>query len=132
MPLVTLGVFFLNKMPSILFEIDRALERKDRRRRQALSEERRKRAAIRWITKAQLAFSEQLIVYRRKHNLTQMELGFILKMKQPRIAFLESGTANPTLKRMTKIFEKLGVEIAFIPRPEGPPQRKAEAPLKQS
>ena len=59
---------------------------------------------------------EQIIKLRRDLNLTQAELGKLLKVKQPVIARLESGEYNPSLSYLKKVADVLGakLEIKFI------------------
>jgi predicted transcriptional regulator len=61
---------------------------------------------------------EQIIKLRRDLNLTQTELGKLLKVKQPVIARLESGEYNPSLSYLKKVADVLGakLDIKFIPK----------------
>lgn len=61
---------------------------------------------------------EQIIKLRRDLNLTQAELGNLLKVKQPVIARLESGEYNPSLSYLKKVADVLGakLDIKFIPK----------------
>jgi len=59
---------------------------------------------------------EQIIKLRKDLNLTQRELGKLLKVKQPVIARLESGEYNPSLSYLKKVADVLGakLDIRFI------------------
>lgn len=59
---------------------------------------------------------EQIIKLRKDLNLTQTELGKLLKVKQPVIARLESGEYNPSLSYLKKVADVLGakLDIRFI------------------
>ena len=59
---------------------------------------------------------EQIIKLRKDLNLTQTELGKLLKVKQPVIARLESGEYNPSLSYLKKVADALGakLDIKFI------------------
>ena len=59
---------------------------------------------------------EQIIKLRKDLNLTQTELGKLLKVKQPDIARLESGEYNPSLSYLKKVADVLGakLDIRFI------------------
>lgn len=61
---------------------------------------------------------EQIIRLRKDLNLTQAELGRLLKVKQPVIARLESGGYNPSLSYLKKVADVLGakLDIRFIPK----------------
>jgi DNA-binding XRE family transcriptional regulator len=61
---------------------------------------------------------EQIIKLRKDLNLTQAELGKLLKVKQPVIARLESGDYNPSLSYLKKVADVLGakLDIRFIPK----------------
>jgi len=61
---------------------------------------------------------EQIIELRKDLNLTQTELGKLLKVKQPVIARLESGQYNPSLSYLKKVADVLGakLDIKFIPK----------------
>jgi len=61
---------------------------------------------------------EQIIKLRRDLNLTQAELGKLLKVRQPVIARLESGEYNPSLNYLKKVADVLGakLDIRFIPK----------------
>lgn len=61
---------------------------------------------------------EQIIRLRKDLNLTQVELGKLLNVKQPVIAGLESGEYNPSLSYLKKVADVLGtkLDIRFIPK----------------
>jgi transcriptional regulator with XRE-family HTH domain len=61
---------------------------------------------------------EQIIRLRKDLNLSQADLGKLLKVKQPVIARLESGKYNPSLNYLKKVAEALGVklDIKFTPK----------------
>lgn len=61
---------------------------------------------------------EQIIRLRKDLKMTQVELGKLLKVKQPVIARLESGKYNPSLSYLKKIADALGsrLDIKFIPK----------------
>jgi transcriptional regulator with XRE-family HTH domain len=56
-------------------------------------------------------FSEQLFLRREESGLTQQELARRAGMTQAQIATIEAGTANPTLRTMTKLAHALGCRI---------------------
>lgn len=57
--------------------------------------------------------ASQLIKARLDRNLTQAELAARAGVKQPYIARLESGTANPRIETIAKISQALGLKLTI-------------------
>ena len=69
------------------------------------------------------AVALRLVAYRADHDLTQRELARRLGIKQPQVNRLESGDVNPSIATLTRIAERLGIEIAVDIRPSAEPNR---------
>lgn len=69
------------------------------------------------------AVALRLVAYRADHDLTQRELARCLGIKQPQVNRLESGDVNPSIATLTRIAERLGIEIAVDIRPSAEPNR---------
>ena len=54
-----------------------------------------------------------LIVYRRKHQLSQGELAERMAVRPARVAELESGETNPKIETLAKIVATTGLEFAI-------------------
>ena len=56
-----------------------------------------------------------LLRYRfRNGNLSQRQLADVLGWKQPQVALVELGGANPTIKTLRHLADKLGCEINIV------------------
>jgi len=66
---------------------------------------------------ARSAFGLALLHARQKKKLTQQQLSAILGIRQPYIAQLESGEANPTLSTAGRIMASLGFRIVISTAP---------------
>lgn len=74
---------------------------------------------------AKLHFAMALVEARKKAGLTQKGLADLAGVKQPTIAALEHGDANPTIAKLGSIFALLNqtIEVSPVPlstRPERP------------
>ncbi|HYY80524.1 MAG TPA: helix-turn-helix transcriptional regulator [Actinomycetes bacterium] len=57
------------------------------------------------------AVATVLIAYRAKHQLTQTGLARLLGMRQPAVARLEAGEHTPSIQTLTRLAQRLGIEI---------------------
>ena len=55
--------------------------------------------------------AENVILLRKKRNLTQMELAKIAKVPRSTLTYIESGQGNPSLQNLTKLSGALQVSI---------------------
>jgi transcriptional regulator with XRE-family HTH domain len=62
-----------------------------------------------------------IVRYRAEHDLSQRELAERLGMKQPQVARLELGEANPTVETLMRIASRLRIELTIDVRPAGSP-----------
>lgn len=63
------------------------------------------------------AIALELVSYRSRHDLTQRDLAEKLGMKQPQVARLECGDVNPSIETLSRLAERLSLEIALDFRP---------------
>jgi len=54
---------------------------------------------------------ERIVTQRKKHKMTQEELAWITLMDRTYLARIEGGRANPSIKILKKIANKLNIEI---------------------
>jgi DNA-binding XRE family transcriptional regulator len=59
------------------------------------------------------AVANSVIAYRAQRGLTQTALAEVLGISQPAVARLEVGDNLPTLDMLTKLRERLGLEIVI-------------------
>lgn len=64
-----------------------------------------------------VAFLTALVQARREQGLSQRELETRSGVKQPQIARVERGTANPRLNTMLKVLAAMGKTLAIVPLP---------------
>jgi transcriptional regulator with XRE-family HTH domain len=69
------------------------------------------------------AVAVAIVRYRGQHGLSQRELAERLAMKQPQVARLELGEANPSINTLMRISAQLGIEFTIDVRPAGAPAR---------
>lgn len=60
------------------------------------------------LGKAALHLAENLLAWRQATGVSQTEIARLLGTSQPRIADIERGTSNPTLRTVSRIAEVLG------------------------
>ena len=83
---------------------------------------------------AKSEFGLALLCARQRSGLTQSQLSEKLGLRQPYIAQLESGEANPTLSNAGRILAALGLKIVINPVPirQGNERRNEETPGKSN
>lgn len=59
------------------------------------------------------ALIDYIVAYRRKHNLTQLDVSNISGVAQPCIARIESKKTDPQLSTFVKIVNSLGLKVGF-------------------
>lgn len=59
------------------------------------------------------AVAIKVVGYRGEHGLSQSELGRILEMPQSQVARLEIGEHNPNIETLTRLSQKLGLELSI-------------------
>lgn len=64
-----------------------------------------------------VALITSLIQARKEQGLSQRELEAISGVKQPQIARMERGNANPQLDTMLKVLAAMGKTLAVVPLP---------------
>lgn len=64
-----------------------------------------------------VAFITALVQARQEQGLSQRELEARSGVKQPQIARMERGTANPRLNTMLKVLAAMGKTLAIVPLP---------------
>ena len=69
---------------------------------------------------ARSEFGLALLKARQKRKLTQKQLSDMLGIRQPYIAQLESGEANPTLSTAGRILASLGLKLVITTAPLNP------------
>lgn len=65
----------------------------------------------------------EIINARQEENLTQRALEELTGIKQPMIARIESGDADPQLGTVLKLLRPLGKTLAVVDSPSGPVRR---------
>ncbi len=63
---------------------------------------------------SQVSLARNIIRLRQSAGLSQAELAARVGMRQPRIAELESGSANPRLKTLQRVAGALGVDMGKL------------------
>jgi transcriptional regulator with XRE-family HTH domain len=83
-------------------------------------------AALYGADRAKSGFGLALLHARQKAKLTQKELSDKLGVRQPYIAQLESGEANPTLGAAGKMLAALGLKMVIEVEPLAPQEKIVE------
>lgn len=65
------------------------------------------------------AVALKLIAYRAERGLSQTALARMLGMKQPQVSRLEQGDVTPSIETLSRISQKLGMEIVLDFHPSG-------------
>lgn len=63
----------------------------------------------------EVALITEIIQARKEQGLSQRDLEQITGIKQPQIARMEVGSANPRLKTIVKILAAMGKKLAVVP-----------------
>lgn len=66
-------------------------------------------------TNLRVALITALVQARKERGISQRQLEELSGVKQPQIARMESGTANPHLKTLLKVLAPLGKTLAVVP-----------------
>lgn len=65
------------------------------------------------------AVALKLIAYRAERGLSQTALARMLGMKQPQVSRLEQGDVTPSIETLSRISQRLGMEIVLDFHPSG-------------
>ncbi len=71
--------------------------------------------------------AEALVAYRRRHRLTQAQLGQLLSWSQTNVSRLERGGFDPELRTIEQLADRLGLEVELRisdPTPADPIERR--------